>query len=356
MKRRSSRVLRSKCLLLSWLAVVVWVVSACAPAPAPATGETAVQPPPFEDQAAETPELKPVALGTGETLKVVATTNIVAHVVSEVGDDGIELTQLVPIGADPHTYIATPQDVAAVADAHVIFANGANLEADFLPELVQDTGASVIQVSQGIEFRALDEANADEHEEEDHPEAIDPHTWTTPANVAVFVHNIKDTLSALDPDHAETYEANAETYTAELEMLDEWVRAQIETIPPENRKMVTDHASFGYYADRYGLDQIGALIPAFSTAAEPSAQELAALEDAMGEYEAKAVFVGMTVNPTLAKQVAEDTGTQLVTLYTGSLGHEGSGVESYVDYTCYNTVAIVEALGGKAIVADSPCD
>jgi ABC-type Zn uptake system ZnuABC Zn-binding protein ZnuA len=76
----------------------------------------------------------------------------------------------------------------------------------------------------------------------------------------------------------------------------------------------------------------------------------------MSKYEAKAVFVGMTVNPTLAKQVAEDTGTHLVTLYTGSLGHEGSGVESYVDYTCYNTVAIVEALGGKAIVADSPCD
>jgi len=166
MKRRSSRVLRSRCLLLSWLAMVVWVISACAPAPAPATGETAIQPPPYEDNAAEMTELKPVALGTGEKLKVVATTNIVAHVVSEVGGDGIELTQLVPIGADPHTYIATPQDVAAVADAHVIFANGANLEADFLPELVQDTDAPVIQVSQGIEFRALDEANADEHEEE----------------------------------------------------------------------------------------------------------------------------------------------------------------------------------------------
>ena len=120
--------------------------------------------------------------------------------------------------------------------------------------------------------------------------------------------------------------------------------------------MVTDHDALGYYVDRYELEMIGAVIPAFSTNAEPSAQELADLQDAIGEFDVRAVFVGTTVNPVLSERVAEDTGIRLVPLYTGSLGEPGSGVESYKDYICYNTMAIVEALGGKADVAGSPCE
>ena len=170
------------------------------------------------------------------------------------------------------------------------------------------------------------------------------HGWTTPANAIIFVHNIEQALSALDPANAETYRANAEAYEAELAELDAWVKAQIETIPAENRQLVTDHAIFGYYADRYGLEQIGAVIPSFSTTAEPSAQDLAKLEDVIKEQGVKAIFIGNTVNPGLAQRVAEDTGIQLVTLYTESLGPEGSGVETYVDYIRYNTQAIIEAL------------
>jgi ABC-type Zn uptake system ZnuABC Zn-binding protein ZnuA len=174
--------------------------------------------------------------------------------------------------------------------------------------------------------------------------------------VVIFVHNIERALSVLDPANAEGYVANAVAYEAELEALDKWVFAQIKTIPAENRKFVADHSVFGYYADRYGLEQIGAVVTAFSTAAEPSAQELAALEDAIRETGIKAVFVGTTVNPSLAKQVAEDTGARLVPLYTGSLGSKGSGVETYIGYTCSNTVAIVDALGGKAVVEGSSCE
>jgi manganese/iron transport system substrate-binding protein len=342
--------------LVSWLAIVLLVVSACGSAQAPPVGTG--EPTPVEGYEAEMSELEPVSLSAGEKLRVIATTNIVAHVVSQVGGDAIELTHLLPIGADPHTYIATPRDVAAATEAHIIFANGANLEADFLPQLVQDTNASVVYVSHGLELREFGEGEAREHEHEvEHEdERVDPHTWTTPTNVVVFVHNIEHALSALDPANAETYEANAEAYEAELEALDEWVKAQIATIPAENRELVTDHTTFGYYADHYGLEQIGAVIPAFSTAAEPSAQALAALEDAIREHSVKALFVGTTVNPSLAKQVTEDTGTRLVMLYTGSLGPDGSGVETYVDYICYNTLAIVEALGGKPDVAGSPCD
>jgi ABC-type Zn uptake system ZnuABC Zn-binding protein ZnuA len=334
--------------LLSWLAIFAWVISACAPTQAPQPTSTVAQPTPME--------LEPLSLGPGEQLKVVATTNLIADMVSQVGGDQIELTGLLPIGADPHTFSPTPRDVSAVADAQVVFVNGLGLE-EFLDEMLENAGgeAPVIALSQGVETREFGEN--EEHEEEGHHhEGVDPHTWTTPVNGIVFVQNIEHALSALDPGNAEIYETSAEAYEAQLEALDEWIMAQVETIPAEDRELVTDHDAFGYYVDRYGLKVIGAVIPAYSTNAQPSAQELAELQNTINELDVKAVFVGTTVNPVLSERVAEDTGIQLVPLYTGSLGEPGSGVESYIDYICYNTTAIVEALGGTVDVAGSPCE
>ncbi|MBN1217366.1 MAG: zinc ABC transporter substrate-binding protein [Anaerolineae bacterium] len=298
------------------------------------------------DHTAKMPALEAVTLADGEKLKVVATTSIVADVVKNIGGDKIDLTTLLPIGTDPHTFNPAPADLAAVADAHVVFANGMGLE-EFLDEMVKNAGgdAIVIQVSAGVETRQLDEAEGEQHEAENHRhKGADPHTWTSPANVKVFVHNIEHTLSALDPANSEIFEAKAKVYEAQLDELDTWVKTQIDTIPAENRELVTDHTAFGYYADRYGLEQVGAVIPSFSSAAESSAKELANLEDAIKAYQVKAIFVGTSVNPSLSERVADDTGVKLVTLYTGSLGQTGSGVESYLAYIRYNTRAIVEAL------------
>ena len=274
--------------------------------------------------------LAPVSLAEGEKLKVVATTSIVADIVHQVGGDEIDLIPLLPVGSDPHSFQATPRDLANVAEAHVVFANGMGLE-EFLAEILENAGgeAALVQVSQGVEARRIEKKEEGEH---DHDSDVDPHTWMSPVNVITFVRNIEQALSALDPANAAAYRANAGHYIRQLEELDAWVKTQIETIPPEKRKLVTDHAVFGYYAERYGLEQVGAVIPATTTAAEPSAKELTELEDAIKAYGVEAVFVGNTVNPALSKQVAEDTGTRLLTLYTGSLGAEGSGVESYLDY------------------------
>lgn len=299
------------------------------------------------DESAAGANLAPVALGTGEKLRVVATTGIVADIVANVGGDKIELAQLLPVGADPHTFQPSPQDLARVADTHLIFANGMGLES-FLEEMINHAGgeAVVVHVSEGVERRELgaEETHPDEAEADHDHEGGDPHTWTTPANAMIFVSNIEQALSALDPENGAAYAANAAAYERQLQELDRWVTEQINLIPPDNRKLVTDHATFGYYADRYGLIQVGAVIPSFSTSAEPSARELAALEDRIKDYGVKAVFVGTSVNPALSKQVAEDTGVALVTLYTGSLGPAGSGVETYIDYIRYNTHAIVTAL------------
>jgi manganese/iron transport system substrate-binding protein len=330
------------------LVIVAMMTPACGQAETSATGSAkpvqSVEASQDSRDDNELVKLAPVSLRAGEKLQVVATTNIVADIVSQVGGDAIELTPLLPLGDDPHTYTATPQDMVAVANAHVIFANGAGLEAEFLPKLTPNTDASVVYVSQGIEFRAFKAVDIEEVNHEHALEGIDPHTWTTPVNAIIFVHNIEHALSALDPANASIYKANAKRYEAELESLEEWVKEQIATIPADNRKLVTDHETLGYYADRYGLGQIGAVIPGFSTGTEPSARELATLEDSIHRYGVRAVFVGTTVNPSLVQQVAADTGVQLVTLYTGSLGPPGSGVETYVDYIRYNTTAIVDGL------------
>ena len=108
--------------------------------------------------------------------------------------------------------------------------------------------------------------------------------------------------------------------------------------------MVTDHSSFSYFVHQYGFEQIGAVFPGYSTLTEPSARELAALEDAIREFDVKAVFVGRTVNPDLAQRVADDTGTQLVFLHTGSLGEPGGPADDYLSFMRYNVSEIVKAL------------
>ncbi len=278
-------------------------------------------------------------------LNVVATTTIIGDIVQNVGGDAINLTVLLPVGADPHSFSPTPQDITKVAKADIIFVNGFGLE-QFLGDMVENaaTKATIVEVSQGVEPLTLGKVVEDGQVESAEAGRTDPHTWTSPANAIIFVQNIEQALAAADAAHADTFAANAQKYTAELTALDEWVQAQIDAIPPENRKLVTGHTAFGYYAKRYGLEQIGTVIPGFSTAAEPSAQDLAALQNTIEQYGVKAIFIGTTVNPTVSARIAEDTGARLVRLYTGSLGEPGSGAETYIGYIRYNTNAIVSAL------------
>jgi len=269
-------------------------------------------------------------------LKVVATTTIVADVVHQVGGDLIDLQTLLPIGADPHAFDPRPQDIAAVADADVVFANGAGLE-EFLQPLLDSAGASdkMYEVSERIQLLALDDP--------DH-EGGDPHTWTDPNNVIIWSENIAKTLSIVDPDNAATYAANSEAYIAELQALDSWIREQVATIPADRLKLVTDHRALGYFADEYGFEQAGALVGSFSSNASPSAQELAALEDVIVAQGVAAVFIGASTNPALAEQVAKDTGVQVVPVYTGSLTEAGGDADTYLKFMRYNVSAIVEAL------------
>ncbi len=280
------------------------------------------------------PEVQP-----SHKLKVVATTTIVGDVVKNIGGDLIELTVLMPLGSDPHSYEPVPQDIARVADANLIFVNGAGME-EALLRTINNAGESsqVVSLTDGIELIQLTDQSSSEHA------GGDPHVWTDPTLVKVWVPKISKTLSEGDPANATAYQSNADSYTQKLDELDRWIQEQVSQIPQGQRQLVTDHESFAYFARRYGFELVGAVIPSYSTLAEPSAQELASLEDAIRQLGVKAIFVDTTVNPALAERVGHDTGIRLVPLYSGSLSQPDQGAGSYLDYMHYNVNAILSAV------------
>lgn len=282
----------------------------------------------------------------GAKPQVVATTTIVGDVVRQVGGDAIDLTVLLPAGADPHSFQPTPKDAALLANADLIFINGLGLET-FMERLVQSSGdrARIVAVSDGVATLAGSHEHQDEHPagEAEHQE-LDPHVWMDPGNVQVWTGNIAAALSALDPANASLYQTNAQRYDATLQALDAWAEEQIEQIPAEHRRMAVDHQVFDYFARRYGLQIAGTVASGSSAMSSSSAQGLATLEDAIRELGVRAVFVGNTVSPTLAEQVARDTGVPLVFLYTDSLSAPDGAAPTYEALMRTNVNAIVEAL------------
>jgi ABC-type Zn uptake system ZnuABC Zn-binding protein ZnuA len=285
--------------------------------------------------------LAPLSLAPGAKLRVLATTSIVADVVRAVGGERLEVTSLVPAGIDPHAFEPAPQDVRRVAEAQVVVENGLGLEA-FLQTLLRNAAADapVISLAEGIEpLPAGDHAaGTDEHG------AWDPHLWLDPRNVLVWTHTLETSLAALDPSGAADYAQRADTYRTELEALDAELEATFAAIPSERRVLVTDHEEFAYFARRYGFTVVGTVIPAPSAAAEPSARELAALETAIRSLGVRAVFVSSVVSPLLARQVADDTGVQLVSLFAHSLSAPGGPAPTYLEMMRSNARLIAEAL------------
>jgi ABC-type Zn uptake system ZnuABC Zn-binding protein ZnuA len=282
-------------------------------------------------------------------LRVVATTTLVGDVVRAVGGDRIALTVLLPVGADAHTFEPTPRDIAAVADAEVVFANGLGLER-FLEPLIADAGgdATVVSVSEGIQpLTFLDGSDTQPGDVAGVPDGarVDPHVWLDPTLVAVtWVDHVTQVLTARDPSGAGAYGPNAEAYRRRLVDLDNRIRAAMATVPAERRRIVTDHAVFGYFCRRYGCATVGTVFPGLSSLSEPSASGLAALEDQIRSLRVPAIFVGTTTNPDLATRVAADTGTHVVGLYTESLGPAAGPAGEYEGMMDYNVRAIVDAL------------
>ena len=285
-------------------------------------------------------------------LSVVATTTIVGDLVRQVGGDRIELHVLIAPGGDPHTYQATPRDGRVLAGADAVFANGAGLEDRFLEDLVANVDARlVVDLAEGTPLRVLGDDDEDNHHDDDednHHEhgGVDPHVWLDPVIVASWPARIAETLGSLDGTSAGFYRARAREISAEIDEMHQWAQRELASIPREARVLVTDHDSFGYFADRYGFSVVGTVIPGVSTVEEPSARELVALRQVILQHGVPALFVGVGLSGgAVAQSTAEDLGIELVSLYSGSLSEAEGPASSYLELIRYNVQAIADALG-----------
>jgi zinc/manganese transport system substrate-binding protein len=287
------------------------------------------------------------ASGSSGKLRVVATTVQIEALAREVGGDLIDLHGIVPAGADPHEFEPTASDLVAIERADVILRHGIGLD-DWLDDTLSAArDAAVSTVTSGI---SLQRGEAEHHGDEAGAAgakegAADPHVWHDPDNAKIMVRNIAAALVAADPANRAAYEANSTAYQATLDETKAQVQAIIDDIPAADRKLVTNHDAFGYFARAFGLEVVGAVIPSISTEAEPSAAETAKLLDTIKAEGVKAIFAESSVNPVLARTLAADAGVQIVDdLYGDSLGDPGSGAETIDGMLLFNARKIAEAL------------
>jgi len=270
-------------------------------------------------------------------LMVVATTTQIGDFVRQVGGDTVDEHQILQPNSDPHDYEPRPADVAATAGADLVFLNGDNLDS-WIEQLISVAGGSptVVDLSEGIPEKILGETGAEEASE------YDPHWWHNPRNVEAAVSEIRDAMVEADPEHKADYEQNADAYLAEIEELDKGIQSCMDQVPAGERKLVTDHDAFNYFAERYGIEVVGAVIPSQTTQAQPSAGETADLITLIERENVKAIFPESSINPNLAQTIARQAGASAdYTLYGDTLGEDGSDGDTYLKMEAANADAMV---------------
>jgi ABC-type Zn uptake system ZnuABC Zn-binding protein ZnuA len=278
----------------------------------------------------------------GDGPEVVATTTILADVVREVAGADADVHQLLQPNSDPHDYEPRPDDVRAIAEAAVVFASGEGLDA-WVEQVVEQSGGEPVLVDVGAAVPIHREAG-DEHGHGDHDDA-DPHWWHDPRNVAAAAVAVRDALSRANPDARADYARNAAAYVRKVRALDADIEACVAGVPAARRKLVTDHDAFGYFADRYGLEVIGTVIPSLTTQAQPSAGDLAELADTVRRERVGTIFSEQSVNARLAEAIARETGAASDdSLYGDTLGPADSAGATYLAMLRHNADAVVRGL------------
>jgi zinc/manganese transport system substrate-binding protein len=267
---------------------------------------------------------------------VVVTTTILGDVVANVVGDGATVEVLMPAGADPHDYIPSSQQVARIHQADLVVVNGLGLEAglsDVLESAVAD-GANVIEIAPHLD--PLPFGGGDE---------LDPHMWMDPLRMKVAASAIAEALFLIDGD--DSWHAGEAAYAAELDAAHQQIETLLAQVPVEQRKLVTNHDSLGYLADRYGFVVIGTVIPGGSSLGNPSSAQLAELVATVERENVPAIFAETTEAQDLAEAVAAEVGhdVAVVVLLTGSLAEEGSPGDTLIGMLLIDAERIAEALG-----------
>jgi zinc/manganese transport system substrate-binding protein/manganese/iron transport system substrate-binding protein len=269
---------------------------------------------------------------TTGALRVVATTTVFSDIVRNVGGDRVSVASIIPAGAGPEDYEPKPDDARRLSGADLIVSNGVGLD-DFLDRLVAAAGegsAPRLVLGDGIPTISVDGA-------------ANPHVWLDPSLVVgYYLPAIAASLSAIDPAGAATYAANRDTYAAKVEAMDRANMAKIETIPAADRKLVTFHDAFPYFAAHYGFELVGVIL--VNVGQEPTAADLAALVETVKTAEVPAVFSEAQFSPGLVRTLADEAGISRVvaTLYNDTVGPPPT--DTYLTMMAWNVDQIVAAL------------
>jgi zinc/manganese transport system substrate-binding protein/manganese/iron transport system substrate-binding protein len=265
-------------------------------------------------------------------LKVVTTTTVFADIVKNVGGDRVAVASIIPPGVGPEDFEPKPDDAKLLSDARLVVSNGVGLD-DFLDGLLTSaSGGATPRLVLGDGIPTLTE-NGEQN----------PHFWLDPSLVKqYYLPRIVAKLSEIDPGGKGTFEANAAAYAAEIDAMDAELLAKVGELPPENRKLVTFHDAFPYFARHFGFELIGVILQ--NVGQEPTAAELAALVDKVKAAGVKAVFSEAQFSPKLAETLAREAGiTKVVTtLYTDSLGE--APADTYLGMMRWDVDQIVTAL------------
>ena len=285
-----------------------------------------------------------VAAPASGTIRAVASFSILGDLVREVGGDHVAVSTLVGPGSDVHSFSPAPGNARTLAQADIVFVNGLGLEG-WIDRLIRASGtrAPVVTVSAGV--RTIEGIEPHGHEgQEDH--AADPHAWQNVANVKVYVANIRDGLAKVDPAHAADYAAAAAAYTARLDALDRDVRAALERIPPQNRRIITTHDAFGYFGAAYDLKILAP--QGVSTESEASPRDIAAIIDQIRREHVPAVFLETVTDPRQMERIARESGARIGgKVFSDALSEAGGPAPTYIDMIRANVNAFAAALSPR---------
>jgi len=265
---------------------------------------------------------------------VVATTTQVADLVRQVGGDRVSVDGLLRPGGDPHDYEPRPSDVAAVAKAQLVFRSGGEVD-EWLGDVIDNAGgdAEVVTLIESVD--RVDD---------------DPHWWQDPRNAERALETIRGRLSTLDAGGRAAYRRNAAKAIGALRRLDRRISACVDRVPPSKRKIVTTHDALGYFARRYGIEVVGAVIPSLSTQAQASAGDVERLVEQIRREGVEAVFPESSVNPDIERAIAREAGATIGdALYADSLGSAGSAGESYAGALAADARALVRGMSGGRV-------
>ena len=286
-----------------------------------------------------------------DKIEVVASFSILGDLVSEVGGKHIKLTTLVKANGDAHVYNPTPQDAQAVKNAQLLVVNGLNFEGwmQRLLESSQFKGTKVT-ASDGIEVLQIEE-HEEEHkghveEKEDtghHHEGPDPHAWNSISNVKIYINNIQDGLSRVDPNNRQTYKHNADRYIDKLNKLESELQQTMALVPPTQRKVITPHDAFGYLAHDFDLEFMAP--QGVSTESEPSASDVAAIIKQIRRDNVNAVFIENIADNRMVEQIVRETNTKVGgKLFSDALSEPEGPAATYLNMMEHNVTTIAEAL------------